>query len=107
MSIEAVVKREVSEKNIEAIARKVTPQITVLGIGGTGCNIVSSIKNKGVSEVRIFALHTNAQHLSISKADQRVLLGYKVCKGLGCEGFPGQGAKAAEESALRSVRTVL
>jgi cell division protein FtsZ len=34
----------------------------------------------------------------MSKADQRVLLGYNVCGGLGCGGFPEQGVKAAEES---------
>ena len=98
-SVEEIVKRAVTEKSIEEIAREAIPQIAVLGIGGAGCNIVSWMKGKEVSGAKIYALNSDAQHLSITKADQRVLLGYKVCGGLGCGGFPEQGAKAAEESA--------
>ncbi|MCW4020126.1 MAG: cell division protein FtsZ [Candidatus Bathyarchaeota archaeon] len=98
-SVEQIVKRAVAEKSIEEVARESIPHICVLGIGGAGCNIVSWIKGKEVSGAKIFALNSDAQHLSITKADERVLLGFKVCGGLGCGGFPEQGAKAAEESA--------
>ncbi len=97
-SVEDIVKRAVHEKSIEDIAREAIPQISVLGIGGAGCNIVSWMKDKGVSGAKIYALNSDAQHLSITKADQRVLLGYKVAGGLGCGGFPEKGSKAAEES---------
>jgi cell division protein FtsZ len=97
-SVEEIVKRAVTEKSIEEIAREAIPQISVLGIGGAGCNIVSWMKGKEVAGARIYGLNSDAQHLSITKADDRVLLGYKVCGGLGCGGFPEQGAKAAEES---------
>jgi len=90
-SVEEIVKRAVTEKSIEEIAREAIPQIAVLGIGGAGCNIVSWMKGKEVSGAKIYALNSDAQHLSITKADQRVLLGYKVCGGLGCGGFPEQG----------------
>ena len=86
------------EKSIEDIARESIPQISVMGIGGAGCNIVSWMKDKGVSGAKIYALNSDAQHLSITKADRRVLLGYKVAGGLGCGGFPEKGSKAAEES---------
>jgi cell division protein FtsZ len=97
-NIEEVVNAAISSKSIEEIAREAIPQITVLGIGGAGCNIVSWMKGKEVAGARIYGLNSDAQHLSITKADDRVLLGYKVCGGLGCGGFPEQGAKAAEES---------
>jgi cell division protein FtsZ len=97
-SVEEIVKRAVTEKSIEEIAREAIPQIAVLGIGGAGCNIVSWMKGKEVAGARIYGLNSDAQHLSITKADDRVLLGYKVCGGLGCGGFPEQGSKAAEES---------
>jgi cell division protein FtsZ len=97
-NVEEVVNAAVSGKSIEEIAREAIPQITVLGIGGAGCNIVSWMKGKEVAGARIYGLNSDAQHLSITKADDRVLLGYKVCGGLGCGGFPEQGAKAAEES---------
>jgi cell division protein FtsZ len=94
----SVVKRAVLEKSIEEIAIEAIPQITVLGVGGAGCNIVSWMKEKEVSGARIYALNSDAKHLSITKADKRVILGYKVTGGLGCGGFPEQGAKAAEET---------
>jgi cell division protein FtsZ len=86
------------ERSIEEIAREAIPQIAVLGIGGAGCNIVTWMKSKEVSGARIYAMNTDAQHLTITKADQRMLIGYKATGGLGCGGFPEQGAKAAEES---------
>ena len=97
-SVEDIVKRAVSEKSIEEIAKESIPQISVMGIGGAGCNIVSWMKDKGVTGAKIHALNSDAQHLSITKADQRILLGYQVTGGLGCGGFPEKGTKAAEES---------
>ena len=98
-NIENVVLNSSSKLSIEEIAKRAVPQISVLGIGGAGCNIVSWMKGKGVSGARIYALNSDAQHLSITKADERILIGYKITNGLGCGGFPEQGAKAAEESA--------
>ena len=77
-SVEDIVKRAVTEKSIEEIAREAIPQISVLGIGGAGCNIVSWMKGKEVAGARIYGLNSDAQHLSITKADDRVLLGYKI-----------------------------
>jgi cell division protein FtsZ len=56
------------------------------------------MKEKSVSGAQTLALNSDAQHLSITKADNRILLGYETTHGLGCGGFPEQGAKAAEES---------
>jgi cell division protein FtsZ len=89
---------KVSEKTIEEIAREAVPQICVIGVGGAGCNIVSWIKEKGVAGARIYALNTDAKHLGITRADRRILIGYKTCGGLGTGGFVEQGSKAAEES---------
>ncbi len=97
-NVEGIVRGLVSEKSIEDIAREAIPQISVLGVGGAGCNIVSWMKEKGVSGAKICALNSDAQHLSITRADERILLGYRVAGGLGCGGFPEKGAKAAEES---------
>lgn len=97
-SVEETAKRAVSEKSVEDIARESTPAISVLGIGGAGCNIVSWMKEKEVSGAKIYALNSDAKHLSVSKADRKILLGYSITRGLGCGGFPEQGAKVAEES---------
>ena len=88
-----------AEKTIDEIARESITQICVIGDGGAGCNIVSWMKEKGVAGTRIYALNTDAKHLSITNADQRVLIGFRTCGGLGTGGFTEQGTKAAEESA--------
>lgn len=84
---------------IEEIAKKAIPKITVLGIGGAGNNIVTWMAEEGVSGANILALNSDAQHLATSKADERMLIGYEITQGLGCGGYPEQGAKAAEENA--------
>jgi cell division protein FtsZ len=97
-SVKRIMDKTGSDKTIEEIARETIPHISVLGIGGAGCNIVSWMKKKGVTGANIYALNSDAQHLSIVNADRRVLLGYNRCGGLGCGGFPERGLEAAEES---------
>jgi cell division protein FtsZ len=92
-----VTPQEAQTKSIEDIAKETTPKIAILGVGGGGSNMVSWMDKK-ITGARTVALNSDAQHLTMSKADQRVLLGYNVCGGLGCGGFPEQGVKAAEES---------
>jgi len=95
----------ITGKSIEEIAKEAIPKITVLGVGGGGSNIVSWMK-RGAIGAKIIALNSDAQHLSISKADEKILLGYKTTGGLGCGGFPEQGAAAAEESAIEIEKAV-
>lgn len=94
-----VVPQGVSEKSIEEIARDATPKIAILGIGGGGCNMVTWMDKKTVG-ARTVALNSDAQHLTTAQADERIILGYALTGGLGCGGYPEQGAKAAEESAI-------
>src|SRR5579871_5241593 len=88
-----------SEK-IEAIMRQARPQVSVIGVGGAGCNIVSWVKEKkgGVAGAKLIAANTDATHLSIIKADRRILLDEHACKGMGAGGYPERGEQAARES---------
>ena len=95
----------VADKSIEEIAREAVPKITILGVGGGGSNIVSWLKKDAVS-ARTIALNSDAQHLMVTKADDKVLLGYKTTGGLGCGGFPEQGQRAIEESATEVERVI-
>jgi cell division protein FtsZ len=95
----------IMERSIEEIARESIPRISVIGVGGGGSNIVSWMK-KGTTGAKIYALNSDAQHLSITKADEKILLGYKITGGLGCGGFPEQGEKAAEESAVEIEKAI-
>src|SRR5271169_1567929 len=88
-----------SEK-LEAIMRASKPQVAVIGVGGAGCNIVSWVKQRkgGISGAKLIAANTDATHLSIIKADRRILLGEKSTRGMGAGGYPERGEQAARES---------
>lgn len=86
------------EEQLDAALRTSKPQVAVVGLGGAGCNIATWLKEKGVSGSKIIGTNTDAQHLGITRADRRILMGDKLCKGLGCGGYPEKGAEAAKES---------
>ncbi|MEM4267548.1 MAG: cell division protein FtsZ [Candidatus Woesearchaeota archaeon] len=72
--------------------------IKVVGCGGAGNNMVSWLYKKGVEGAELIAFNTDQQHLKISEADKKFLIGKEVTKGLGCGGFPQKGREAAQES---------
>lgn len=73
-------------------------KIKVIGCGGAGNNMVSWLYNKGIKGAEIIATNTDLQHLNITDADAKFLLGKEVTRGLGCGGYPEKGAEAAQES---------
>jgi len=72
--------------------------IKVFGVGGAGCNAVTWLFNKGISGATIYGVNTDALHLSITKADEKILIGKELTRGLGCGGYPQKGREAAKES---------
>lgn len=72
--------------------------IKVIGVGGGGNNMVSWLYKKGIKGAEIFACNTDQQHLDMTEADRKFLIGRDVTRGLGCGGFPEKGAEAARES---------
>jgi len=72
--------------------------IKVIGIGGAGNNMVSWLHKKGISGAEVFAVNTDKQHLDVSSADKKVLIGRDLTKGLGCGGFLEKGRESAKES---------
>ena len=72
--------------------------IKVFGSGGAGNNMVSWLYRKGIKGAEIIAANTDQQHLDISEADRKILMGKDITKGLGCGGYPDKGAEAARES---------
>ncbi len=80
--------------------------IKVVGVGGAGCNAVTWLHNKGIEGATVIAMNTDALHLSITKADEKLLLGKELTRGLGCGGFPAKGREAAKESLAEIKRVV-
>ena len=72
--------------------------IKVIGVGGMGCNAITWLFNKGINGASIYAANTDALHLSVTKADEKVLIGKELTRGLGCGGKPQRGREAAKEA---------
>lgn len=72
--------------------------IKVVGCGGAGCNAVTWLYNKGIQGATVYGANTDALHLSITKADDKILIGKELTRGLGCGGYPTKGREAAKES---------
>ncbi len=72
--------------------------IKVFGVGGAGCNAITWLFNKGINGATIYGANTDALHLSITKADEKILIGKELTRGLGCGGFPARGREAAKEA---------
>ena len=72
--------------------------IKVFGVGGAGCNAVTWLFNKGISGATVYSSNTDALHLSITKSDEKILIGKELTRGLGCGGYPNKGREAAKES---------
>ncbi|MBW3000061.1 cell division protein FtsZ [Candidatus Woesearchaeota archaeon] len=80
--------------------------IKVIGVGGAGNNMVNWLYKKGVQGAEIVAVNTDQQHLGITEADRKFLLGKDLTKGLGCGGYPNRGEEAAKET-LNEVKEAL
>jgi len=72
--------------------------IKVIGCGGMGCNAVTWLFNKGLTGATVYGANTDALHLSVTKADEKILIGKELTRGLGCGGIPQKGKEAAKES---------
>jgi len=73
-------------------------KLAVVGAGGQGCNLVNRLYTNGLKSAWTIALNTDANHLNIVHAHQKILIGKELTRGLGAGGFPEMGAKAAEMS---------
>ncbi len=72
--------------------------IKVFGCGGAGSNMVTWLFNKGLNGATVYGVNTDALHLSITKADEKILIGKELTRGLGAGGYPQKGREAAKES---------
>lgn len=77
--------------------RELRPRITVFGCGGAGGNAVNNMINSGLTGVEFVVANTDAQALSLSKAERLVQMGVAVTEGLGAGSQPEVGRAAAEE----------
>src|SRR5919205_4106407 len=74
------------------------PRITVFGVGGGGGNAVNNMIAAGLQGVDFVVGNTDAQALTMTKADRLVQMGVAVTQGLGAGSQPEIGRAAAEET---------
>ena len=77
--------------------RELKPRITVFGVGGAGGNAVNNMINAGLQGVDFVVANTDAQALTLSKAERIIQMGVQVTEGLGAGSQPEVGRAAAEE----------
>ncbi|MBL8582023.1 MAG: cell division protein FtsZ [Rhizobiaceae bacterium] len=73
------------------------PRITVFGVGGGGGNAVNNMITAGLRGVEFVVANTDAQALTMSKAERLIQLGAHITEGLGAGSQPEVGRAAAEE----------
>ena len=81
-----------------ASSDELRPRITVVGIGGAGGNAIANMIESEIEGVDFICANTDAQALSMSKADSKIQLGPEITGGLGAGARPEVGKAAAEET---------
>lgn len=84
-------KPDVSESDIRDGVR-----ISVLGVGGAGCNCVNRLATEGIKSARTVSINTDGKHLNMIKSSKKVLIGRTITRGLGAGGDMNIARKCAE-----------
>jgi cell division protein FtsZ len=79
-------------------SKKLSPKITVVGVGGAGGNAVNNMIASNLIGVDFVVCNTDSQALQGSLAEHKVQLGTSLTEGLGAGAKPEIGRAAAEES---------
>ena len=93
-------------KDMDTVGTVGQANIKIIGVGGAGNNMVNWLYKKGVKGAEIIACNTDKQHIDVTDADRKFLIGKEVTRGLGCGGFPEKGAESAQE-AIQEIKECL
>lgn len=85
-------------QEIEALLQSHQTRIRVVGCGGGGNNTVTRLMEVGVTGVDTLVINTDAQDLLSAKADDKILIGRVLTKGLGGGSNPQIGEESAREN---------
>ncbi|MDX9731434.1 MAG: cell division protein FtsZ, partial [Bdellovibrionales bacterium] len=72
--------------------------IKVVGVGGGGCNAITTMIDGGLQGVEFIVSNTDRQVLAAHKAPKKINLGSELTKGLGAGANPEIGKRSAIES---------
>lgn len=74
------------------------PKIKVIGIGGCGANVLTSLRQKNHIEIKYILASTDQKTLDHTDSDEKILLGIKTTAGRGAGADPKIGEAACIES---------
>ncbi|MGB9912361.1 MAG: cell division protein FtsZ, partial [Candidatus Kapaibacteriota bacterium] len=72
-------------------------KISVVGVGGAGCNAIQNLINFGIDSVDLIAINTDAKQLRVNPAPIKLIIGRTKTRGQGAGSNPEIGRQAAEE----------
>ncbi|WP_419905694.1 cell division protein FtsZ [Kiloniella sp.] len=84
--------------DVPPVESELTPQITVIGVGGAGGNAVNNMIQSNLEGVEFLIANTDAQAIAQSSCDRTIQLGRNITQGLGAGSRPDIGQAAAEEA---------
>ncbi|HLC81063.1 MAG TPA: cell division protein FtsZ [Candidatus Nanoarchaeia archaeon] len=86
------------DAELEQLIAKQKTRIKVIGCGGGGNNTINRISEVGIKGITTIAINTDAQDLLYTTADQKLLIGRELTKGLGAGSNPKIGEDSAREN---------
>ncbi len=86
------------DKELEEVLSNLTTNIKVIGCGGAGTNTIARCIESQITGAELVAINTDAQHLLLAEAPNKILIGRHLTKGLGAGSLPQIGEEAAKES---------
>ena len=90
--------RSIKDKELEEVLAGLTTTIKVIGCGGAGTNTITRCVSNQINGAELIALNTDAQHLLLADAPNKILIGRRLTRGLGAGSLPQIGEEAAKES---------
>jgi cell division protein FtsZ len=78
------------------------PIITVIGVGGGGCNAVNRMYKEGIRDVDFLVVNTDAQALAASPVDRKIQLGATLTEGRGA----GNRSDVGEQAAIENINEI-
>ncbi|MDD1718125.1 MAG: cell division protein FtsZ [Methanoregulaceae archaeon] len=87
-----------SNEELDQILKELRTEIAVIGCGGSGSNTITRMMEEGIHGAKLIAINTDAQHLSRTHAEYRILIGRQRTRGLGAGSIPQIGEEAALEN---------
>ncbi|MFA5815175.1 MAG: cell division protein FtsZ [Bacteroidales bacterium] len=78
------------------------PIISVIGVGGGGCNAVNRMYLEGIKDVDFIVANTDSQALNASPVEKKIQLGVTLTEGRGA----GKRSDVGEQAAIESINEI-